>query len=1100
MFKKSIVMIGATLLCGLAVAQSPQNLLLNGDFCNGMKSWLPHNENGVTIEEKVAPGGLNALKLVSAKEHYVANYSLKVKPDTDYTITAKIKTDGSAQVYLFFCRTPDADKYNTRSQVFTRSTDWIDVNIILNSGKAKEMPVICRVIGAGTAWFADIKVTEGNNMPVENLIKNSDFKTKTRYKSVPDGWTPAIQTPVATPDDYIFELTNQTPPINGAGVFKIANCLVSGQKVQQPVPGQVYTYSFYAKNVVSGSNTEIQIRFDNKSDRVKLSDKWTRYSLTSKLKTAWPATSVRAAAGSSFYFSAPQLVMGAQAQPWVPPKTEKSVVVTTIREAVAEAESRKISGKPNESDWTKAPAYPVAHITKGRQEALIPATARILHNDQFIFVLFESKTSPEIKVGNPTKIDWGNICDNVELFLTDTANDGTYIHYAVDVNGHSYSAYNMTPEILGITSEVAKKRDSWTACITVPLTLFKANRNWKIAFGRCYDHEKYGRIASDWSLPGSRHNTANFGLLRGVSVLPVPSLELEKLYGSMDRKKLFYGFSGFKNEMVGSSIDIRILLNGKTLWQTRQPFNGMTGEIELPADYEKMIETETRIALEVIGKNDQKYYQASRVLYLLFSSYARHNKAMEVYPKYNIFTEKDKYVELIVNMDKKIFDRLKVTLIDSNGKTAHSAETDSDLFLPSTRIADGMYKIKVEALKDGKIADVRCHESFMKLPFRQELVRMNRKMICLADAKGNFISMSYYSSGDHSYAYDPDYGPVNDALFIGAKKAGFNSVKKGFWLASQEKIDEWLAKAVKHDMPYLIDMSAVFPRGYYDGTFADNLSGPETEKIMVEYTRKLQKMTFGKPGILAYAPYHEPGYYRGGKGIIDSYRTAAILPEIKKNDPYRPITGFWAPPHWDTNGEPFGSVDGADFFIVDVYTRNLRKHCDELFRIAKASRIARRPLGQIFNIDNLGEDARECPTPAEYRAEVYTALIAGYRVFYNYIGIAPVRETWEEMIECNRRLPLFAKFICDDACRELASVNEQEVCYAVYERKNEFLIIAASKSNDTKTNLKIDLGKFTKTSLKECREFFDGNQVTMDGNVFTMELVPAGSGAWLFRK
>ena len=44
-------------------------------------------------------------------------------------------------------------------------------------------------------------------------------------------------------------------------------------------------------------------------------------------------------------------------------------------------------------------------------------------------------------------------------------------------------------------------------------------------------------------------------------------------------------------------------------------------------------------------------------------------------------------------------------------------------------------------------------------------------------------------------------------------------------------------------------------------------------------------------------------------------------------------------------------MDGVDYFIVDVYTRDLKKHCDELYRIAKASRAVHRPLDQIFNND-----------------------------------------------------------------------------------------------------------------------------------------------------
>jgi hypothetical protein len=269
---------------------------------------------------------------------------------------------------------------------------------------------------------------------------------------------------------------------------------------------------------------------------------------------------------------------------------------------------------------------------------------------------------------------------------------------------------------------------------------------------------------------------------------------------------------------------------------------------------------------------------------------------------------------------------------------------------------------------------------------------------------------------------------------------------------------------------------------------------------MIETVRRIQKIFFGRPGILSYVPYHEPGYYRGGRGIVDSFRVAELLPELRKVDPYRPITGFWAPPHWDANGEPFGSVDGVDYFIVDVYTRDLKKHCDELYRIAKASRAVHRPLGQIFNVDNQGSDDRECPTPAEYRAEVYTALIAGYRVFYAFIGIPPVLETWEEMKKINHQLPVIAKFICDDQCKELASVNEENVCYAVFRKGKEVLVIASSKSNDKKVKLGIDLNKICGIKQANGNALFRSEKVQVKEGTFAYTLLPAGSGIWIFRK
>ena len=198
MTKKTAVVLTAA-LCWSGFAQE---LLRNGDFSQGLQAWDIRNKQGVSIEEKVSPNGKNALKVISVKEFYGANYSIagkKLKPNTDYTVRGKIKTEGNAQVYLYFCQSPGADKHNSRSQVFRNTTDWTDVYCMLNSGSRKigGMPLLARVIGPGTAWFAELSIMEGNHLPVENLILNSDFKLRKRYKELPDSWNIAIQTPIA---------------------------------------------------------------------------------------------------------------------------------------------------------------------------------------------------------------------------------------------------------------------------------------------------------------------------------------------------------------------------------------------------------------------------------------------------------------------------------------------------------------------------------------------------------------------------------------------------------------------------------------------------------------------------------------------------------------------------------------------------------------------------------------------------------------------------------------------------------------------------------------------------------------------------------------
>ena len=108
MFRKIVIVLAAV----ISWSTTAQELLRNGDFSQGLKYWKINTPKQATIEEKVSPGGKNAMKVVSLKSHYGANYSIagkKVKPNTLYTARGKIKTEGNAQVYLYFCQSPGAD-------------------------------------------------------------------------------------------------------------------------------------------------------------------------------------------------------------------------------------------------------------------------------------------------------------------------------------------------------------------------------------------------------------------------------------------------------------------------------------------------------------------------------------------------------------------------------------------------------------------------------------------------------------------------------------------------------------------------------------------------------------------------------------------------------------------------------------------------------------------------------------------------------------------------------------------------------------------------------------------------------------------------------
>ena len=99
----------------------------------------------------------------------------------------------------------------------------------------------------------------------------------------------------------------------------------------------------------------------------------------------------------------------------------------------------------------------------------------------------------------------------------------------------------------------------------------------------------------------------------------------------------------------------------------------------------------------------------------------------------------------------------------------------------------------------------------------------------------------------------------------------------------------------------------------------------------------------------------------------------------------------------------------------------------------------------------------------------------------------------------NHQLPVIAKFICDDQCRELASVNEENVCYAVYQKGKEVLMIASSKSNDKNVKLDINLNKLCGIKQTNGKAMFGPEKVQAKEGTFAYTLPPAGSGIWIFR-
>ena len=141
---------------------------------------------------------------------------------------------------------------------------------------------------------------------------------------------------------------------------------------------------------------------------------------------------------------------------------------------------------------------------------------------------------------------------------------------------------------------------------------------------------------------------------------------------------------------------------------------------------------------------------------------------------------------------------------------------------------------------------------------------------------------------------------------------------------------------------------------------------------------------------------------------------------------------------------------------------------------------------------------QSCPTPAEYRAQVCTALIAGYRVFYLFLGVPPAKETWQEMKLCNFKLREITAFICHDKCIEKASENDRDICFAVYRLDNKVMLIYSSKLNDKNTSANIEIEKISGLKLSGGKSLFNGKKVILQNGCFQKELAPAESDILIF--
>jgi len=148
------------------------NLLAAGDFDSDADG--DGNPNGweiaepVELDSEVKHSGQSSARIRSTSRQInnINRQYVSLKPNTAYTLSCRIKTEGvvgtpGAQVYPY-----EFDGVEAGTITVTGTEDWTRQVLCFSTGDDAEGRVNFRIYGAtGTAWFDDMRLTEGTDAP-----------------------------------------------------------------------------------------------------------------------------------------------------------------------------------------------------------------------------------------------------------------------------------------------------------------------------------------------------------------------------------------------------------------------------------------------------------------------------------------------------------------------------------------------------------------------------------------------------------------------------------------------------------------------------------------------------------------------------------------------------------------------------------------------------------------------------------------------------------------------------------------------------------------------------------------------------------------------
>ena len=171
-----------------ALAAANKNLLINGDFEQGLEKW-DNGESAFVIDENIFHSGTKSLKTSGINPVSVIRYRyIDVKPNTDYVLSAYVKKTSetvSGWIDANLDEASDAPEYQAGSIRSSNdaASDWEYISLKFNTKEAEKINIRC--IGEGinetsSAWFDDLTLMEADpaDIPVtgENLVKNGSFE------------------------------------------------------------------------------------------------------------------------------------------------------------------------------------------------------------------------------------------------------------------------------------------------------------------------------------------------------------------------------------------------------------------------------------------------------------------------------------------------------------------------------------------------------------------------------------------------------------------------------------------------------------------------------------------------------------------------------------------------------------------------------------------------------------------------------------------------------------------------------------------------------------------------------------------------------------